>query len=955
MNKIKKITALALALLLLMGSSPIAQVAEATAETQVSTTIEEPLETTIEPMVPEDSAEKPAENTVPDENTEKTTENTVPDENTDLSYDELIAEAYRLAAVDGQEPAMLPTGYIKELYAEMVGDTIDSPALYATMRPVSNKNLPVPRTYYNLFWKNPNSGNSWQKWNGSWWIEKFDYFELSTGQTGYCIEPFNSDPAIGSDRIPMRWDDIHVKWASAGGSFEQEKQRGIALALAYGAPNNGDTSDEGKWATAALVWDMACGYRNPNGTLRFSPSPFETVLRNNRPEVYAKFTAIVDALKNYKVIPSFSAKTPGRIDANSTHTLQRQADGNYSVTLHDTNGVLEHFNYTSNIPGLSFSKNGNDVTITATPAAAEQISTGSTINNRGHEVAVDPEQVCTVWRTSGNAQLIACLDSALDPTPSYFKLTAKEPKGRIVVTKITNTGNNRADWTFDVFADTQCTDLVDTLSVSDVDGWGFSGELDPGTYYVREREAHESADQYPYWTLDTSVMRYEVEADKDTWPHRDQMFFNDHQGRIHVQKTVNTGTYWRDGFIFDIYNDAGELVETLTTDTNGDAYSSLLSRGTYTVVERQSGNYWDCDTSEHTVVVRPGETTTETWYNRLMGQIEVHKVAINGSAAGWNFEIYDSADKLVERLTTGADGTARSNYLLPGQYTVRELHDRGDFWEYDVNVEQDVVVYPRVDSPSIVEYTNTQLGKIAIKKAMATDGPLDGWNFKITDSAGKEIPGSPFITAEDGTITTGNLAPGQYTVEELLPDDSPYYCKGENPQTITVTAGSTAEVSFTNAPRPGKISIMKVDPAGQPLAGAKFMLEWSHDNGVTWTPVHYSSSEDVTLGGCNNPLLTDGCLVSDDTGLVEFCNLYPTLMYRLTEVEAPEGQQLLAGTAWQGTLPLDTLTIALTIYNGQGFILPATGSHGKVVYIAGGVLLITSAIILICYERKKKK
>ena len=55
-------------------------------------------------------------------------------------------------------------------------------------------------------------------------------------------------------------------------------------------------------------------------------------------------------------------------------------------------------------------------------------------------------------------------------------------------------------------------------------------------------------------------------------------------------------------------------------------------------------------------------------------------------------------------------------------------------------------------------------------------------------------------------ILTANLLPGEYTVEELLPEDGLYQCKSENPQKISVVQGQTARVSFVNALRPGSIS-----------------------------------------------------------------------------------------------------------------------------------------------------
>ena len=163
----------------------------------------------------------------------------------------------------------------------------------------------------------------------------------------------------------------------------------------------------------------------------------------------------------------------------------------------------------------------------------------------------------------------------------------------------------------------------------------------------------------------------------------------------------------------------------------------------------------------------------------------------------------------------------------------------------------------------------------------------------------------------------------EYTVEELLPEDSLYQCKSENPQKVSVVQGQTAEVSFVNALRLGTITVKKVDTTGCSLAGATFQLEWSED-GDTWQPVQYSES--VTKGGCSAEGLTGGCLTIGEDGVLQWTGLHPGLHYRLTETKAPEGFKLLTEAAFTGTLPTDTLSVELTVVNARTFTMPETGS-----------------------------
>lgn len=228
---------------------------------------------------------------------------------------------------------------------------------------------------------------------------------------------------------------------------------------------------------------------------------------------------------------------------------------------------------------------------------------------------------------------------------------------------------------------------------------------------------------------------------------------------------------------------------------------------------------------------------------------------------------------------------------------------------------------------------------------------MEGWQFKITDAEGKVLEGSPFASNKDGIILTGNLLPGQYTVEELLPENSLYQCVSENPQTVTIKQGEIVEVSFVNALRTGKVTAEKIDITGSPLAGATFRLEWSED-GSLWHPVTYS--ETIVRGGCSNPDVTDGSLTTGTDGLLEWDNLYPGLQYRLTETKAPEGFKLLTEAAFTGTLPTDTLSVELTVVNARTFTMPETGAiSGAVLRVLGLAAAISCLCMLSVLSRKR--
>ena len=674
-------------------------------------------------------------------------------------------------------------------------------------------------------------------------------FRLSDGRVGFCLQPMMQGGSSYEATVPGGnhidsdgWPNAIYK-SSTGTWFswqiDRTSKRAIFLAMAYGAPNNGDTSDAGIKATALCVWDMVTGYRNVDGSERgHGTPPFYGALTDQA--VKAKYDELLAKLKQHGKTPSFTVPQPSLVNAASTITLKKDADtGLYTGSATDSNGVLANFHFTSNVSGLTFTRSGNTLKVTATEAAAKQLNQ-LVVQSRGYKLG-EGTKACTVYQDRENPnsrQKLVVLDGAVDPVPCCFRL-AVELEGQIQVKKTTNTGQNLSGWKFEI-----------------------------------------------------------------------------------VDKATN------------------KVVKTVTTDSKGLATAANLPAGQYIVREVGGGNaYWQLDTSNHTVTVVAGQTATVTVKNIHRGRIVVQKNAVNGSPEGWKFEIWQG-DTLVETLTTGADGRAVSKYLLPGNYTVKEIHDRdGTYWEYDVKVEQNATVTAGKDTT--VSYTNTQYGLLQIVKTMADGTSPAGWVFRVTDSTGQEVPGSPFTTGEDGVILSGKLAPGTYTVEEIIPDDSLYFCDSPNPQTVVVTAGATASVSFTNALRPGKINIQKVDTLGNPLSGAVFLLEWSTD-GKICNPIVYSES--IQAGGCSNPDVVDGCITTGADGLASWENLHPGLYYRVTEVKAPGGYQLLTEPVFTGKLPIEDLTVSLRVVNAPIFTLPQTGGMGFDGFTAGIILSLSACL-----------
>ena len=956
-NNLRRVLALLLVLTLLVGIAPavFADEVEPTGTEVIVGSTDPPNETTAPPEETE-----PVETTTPP-GTEPP-ETTAPEEETNLPSD--TSEETEPPPTEAPEPTGPPEDPDPRVPEEIVsweleeGDALTSYTDFSSG--IAPQTLPAGTVV------TVSSKVSWYVGNTEFWWYHEDYgrmsdkcstssavyFKLSDGRIGFCTQCFKD--SVEGNYSPGGW----YRW------IDTTARRGIALILTYGAPNNGDTSDEGIKATALAIWDMAAGYYTASGTLRgHGSAPFYS---NTSGTIRAKYDEILTKLQRHGKFPSFTTRFASQITSAQTITLTYdRTSGLYKGSATDTNGVLADFNFTSSISGLTFSKSGNTLNITATDAAAKQLSAGVTIKNRGHEVEVGTDS-CTILASADygtDKQLIIILDDPIDPVPCYFKLKAENPTGDIEITKHTSSGSSLGGWKFEVFMDAACTNRVATATAG-ADGKAKVTGLVAGTYYVREVD---ESGTYPWWGYDKSVKTVTVtEGGTAT-----VSFTNTLLGRIAVQKITSSGDSLG-GWTFEIFSDAActQLVETMTTDATGKATSGYLVPGTYYVREvDESGTYpwWSYDQSVKVVTVSTGGgTATVSFTNVQNGRISIQKTTNTGKDLdGWQFGIYsdEGCTQLVETITTDDTGKATSGYLAPGTYYVKELDDgKHPDWTLESDSKAVTVV---AGETATVGFTNIQNGRIKIIKAFPDTGvepPLEGWQFKVSDSEGNEIEGSPFTVGPDGTDITGYIAPGTYTVEEIFPEDSLFECLSENPQTITIAAGETGSVTFTNSIKPARIEIRKVDPMGNPLAGARFLLEWF--DGVSWIPVYTTEEDHLMLGETSTVLDPDGYLTTGADGIAAFEGLFPgypddpdgPIRYRLTEVEAPSGYLLLTEAAWEGTLlDQEDLSITLTVHNSPGYSLPEAGSDTLARLPILGAVLVSAAILGQAWCEKRKE
>ena len=143
-------------------------------------------------------------------------------------------------------------------------------------------------------------------------------------------------------------------------------------------------------------------------------------------------------------------------------------------------------------------------------------------------------------------------------------------------------------------------------------------------------------------------------------------------------------------------------------------------------------------------------------------------------------------------------------------------------------------------------------GTISLTKTTEDGKNLSGWRFGIySNSACTTLVSGLHSTNTSGKISVTGLTPGTYYVKEIGHTDSAinalYYCASANPQSVTVTSGAAASVSFTNKLNTGGVKLVKTTNTGENLGGWQIGLytDSACTSPVTGSP--FTTGEDGTV------------------------------------------------------------------------------------------------------------
>lgn len=360
------------------------------------------------------------------------------------------------------------------------------------------------------------------------------------------------------------------------------------------------------------------------------------------------------------------------------------------------------------------------------------------------------------------------------------------------------------------------------------------------------------------------------------------------QGNIKLVKLDKDTRIPLEGAVFGVYDSDKKLVDTLTTNSKGEAMSKNHPSGSYTLKELTPPPGYQLSDVEYAAVLKPGENLVMVTADNtpLKGGFTVKKVDPENpdkKLEGAVFAVYSSyedAEKQenpVKEESITSKGTAVFSDLSYGTYFVREKEaPKG----YELNERIFTVTVDGDSADEVVltveNHKKPEKGIFRVrKKDKDTGSALAGAEFTVIGSKHSKV----YTTGEDGTFQTDELEPGTYTVTETKPPKG--YRISENPtKTVDVKAGEgilseAVEYEFLNEKIQFPIRIVKTDDnssAYKPLTGAVFEL--------------YRLNEQNVPDALPLETLVTGM---DGTALSMMLSVGK---YRVKEIKAPDGYQL---------------------------------------------------------------
>ncbi|QWG54873.1 isopeptide-forming domain-containing fimbrial protein [Bacillus mycoides] len=292
--------------------------------------------------------------------------------------------------------------------------------------------------------------------------------------------------------------------------------------------------------------------------------------------------------------------------------------------------------------------------------------------------------------------------------------------------------------------------------------------------------------------------------------------------------------------VFEIQDEAGQVVAKITTDKKGHAQVTNLSVGTYKLVEVNAPKGYKQLVDPITFQIEKGMTKSLalTVENEMLdkGNVEITKVEKEGQKvlAGVVFEVQDEAGKVVTEVTTDKDGKAKVSDLSVGKYKLVEKAGLPGYKKLTEPVSFEIKKGMTEVLSLKVENEQLDKGSVEITKVDKESGAiLAGVIFEVQDEKDKVV--TKVTTDKDGKATISDLSVGKYKLVEV--ESLPGYKKLAKPVSFEIKKGMTEVLSLkveNEKLDKGSVEITKVDKDSQKvLEGVVFEVQDEQGKVVT--------------------------------------------------------------------------------------------------------------------------
>ena len=420
-----------------------------------------------------------------------------------------------------------------------------------------------------------------------------------------------------------------------------------------------------------------------------------------------------------------------------------------------------------------------------------------------------------------------------------------------------------------VFSIKSVTGSYSTSVTTGTDGSATLSAIPAGVYVVREESVPE-----PYIVTNTE-QTVALRPGKTS-----EVTFVDYEkpGLEIVKKNIANGEPI-EGVTYRIEQIDGSFSTSATTDNHGRIFLDSVPVGTFKVTEINVPNHVILCPIPQEVALKPGETSTVTFFNALKPSLEIRKVdSVTGDPVkGAKFQIWYGSNhtdtgELNDLGTYFSDASGK--IILPeikdGWYKVTELEAPHG---YSIKEPATQECFISGGESKVLTFENTPLSAIIIRKVDSESGqPLEGAWFRIRYLGGTSGTGGTVIgeyrTSSNGTIVVTGLKAGTYVCEEISAPDGyvitdaaeTVYLSGKDQDVITVTFGND---------KMGSLLIVKKDAVtGAPISDVEFLV---------------TDSDGSVIGTAN------GRYVTDSAGTIRIDGLTPGMTVIACEVRAKDG------------------------------------------------------------------